>query len=396
MGLLSVSAPAAQRRVAPAFAGRCKRLRHRRNECRLCQEACPEGAITLDPGPKVSDRCTRCGLCQMACPTEAFQGEVHSDAHLLARIRPLLGPERRTAGGKPLVVHCREAQPGQRDVIVVPCLGSVGGSFLLGAVLLGANPLTLVRGDCQRCRLGQGERLFANAMAAYLALATTVGMGSSAVKLEQRQKADAVVPARRSFFVRVAGLREPVACEWPAPGTEARMPRKAEVGMTPGRALLQELSRDASWSASPVLRYDARLPWASLRIDQRGCTACGICVSSCPTGAITCRIENRRLSHHFDAASCINCGSCVQACPQEVIGFNPGFDARDLVRGEPRPITEIRLHSCEICGDMLHEREGSLCITCQRRGRASRWIRAANPSAPSESASAHGASGNAC
>ncbi|MGE5096913.1 MAG: 4Fe-4S binding protein [Betaproteobacteria bacterium] len=347
------------------------RLRHRRNECRLCQEACPEGAITLDPGPSVSDRCIRCGLCQMACPTEAFQGEVHSDQHLLARIRPLLGRERRSAEGQPLVVRCREAQPGQRDVFVVPCLGSVGASFLFGAVLLGANPLTLVRGDCQRCRLGQGERLFANAMTAYLALATAAGMGSSPVKLEQRQKADAAVPARRNFFVRVAGLRAPVACEWPAPGTGVRMRRKAELGMTPGRALLQELARGASWSASPVLHYDPRLPWASLRIDQRSCSTCGICASSCPTGAVTCRIESGRLSHHFDAASCINCGSCVQACPQRIIGFNPGFDARDLVWGEPRPITDIRLHSCEVCGEMLPEREGSLCITCQRRGRAS-------------------------
>jgi ferredoxin/coenzyme F420-reducing hydrogenase delta subunit len=373
MELLTLPAPTAEHRIAPAFAGRCKRLRHRQNECRLCEEACPEGAITLDPVPKVSDRCTRCGLCQTACPTEVFQGEVHSDEHLLARIRPLLRPQRRTAEGRPLVVHCREAEPGQRDAVAVPCLGSVSGNFLLGAVVAGANPLTLFHGDCQRCRLREGERLFARAMAAYVALAPAVGMESSAVKVKQRQKADPAVPPRRKFFARVAGLGAPVAGDWPAPGTEVRMSSDATAaagpGKTPGRALLQELLRGASWSASPMLRHDARLPWASLRIDQRDCATCGTCVNSCPTGALTRRIENGRLSHHFDGALCVNCRSCEEACAQQVIGFDPEFDARDLVRGEPRAITDIRLHSCEICGEMLPEREGWFCITCRRRGR---------------------------
>ena len=337
-------------------------------------EVCPEGAITLDPRPVVSERCTRCGLCQSACPTEVFQGEVHSDQHLLSRIGPMFPAERRVGAGPALFVHCREAEPPRRDSVAVPCLGAVSETFLLGAVALGANPLTLVRGDCGSCRLRAGEALFATAKAAYLALAPAVGLDRSALKVEQQQRNDRAFSARRKFLARVTGQRDLGTSNWPAPGTDAPGPSGAAgasggAGLTPGRALLKTLLRGVSWSPTPSLRYDAGLPWASLKIDQRDCATCGTCVNLCPTGAVTRRIENGRLSHHFSSALCINCRLCEEGCPQQVISFDPEFDARDLLREEARAITDIRLHACEICGETLPEREGRFCITCQRRGR---------------------------
>lgn len=364
--------------TAPAFVQRCIRMRHRQSECRICVDVCPEDAITLDSGPRVSERCSRCGLCQTACPTEVFQGEFHSDQHLLARIGPLLRSEPRAAGGQPLFVHCREAEPQHRESVAVPCLGSVTENFLFGAVALGANPLTLVRGDCDSCRLRAGEALFAKALEAYLALASVVESDSSVLKTEQRQRSDQALSARRKFFSRVTGRGNHADFDWPAPGTDALVPTRSAsepgAGPTPGRTLLQTLLRGVSWSPKTSLRYDAGLPWASLRIDQSDCATCGTCVNLCPTGAITRRIENDRLSHHFRSALCVNCRLCEKACPQQVISFESEFDARDLVREEARAITAIGLHPCEICGETLPEREGRFCITCQRRGRVENHV----------------------
>ena len=335
-------------------------------------EVCPEGAITLDPGPAVSQRCIRCGLCQTACPTEAFQGEMHSDQRLLGSIASTLHAVRRTAPREGLSVYCREAEPPHRKSVAVPCLGSLTENFLLGAMLLGATPLVLVRGDCERCRLRAGKELFDKAMVAYAALASVVGLDSPVVLPAQRSAPAST--ARRAFLARVTGLGNG---NWPAPGTEtlgtSQGPVTPDNGPTAGRALLQTLLRDVP-GGSPPLRYDARLPWASLKIDQRHCAACGTCVNLCPTGAITRRIHHDRLSHFFSSALCVNCGLCQEACPQQAISFAPELDAHELVREGSQAITNIRLHACEICGDMLAEREDRFCITCQRRGRVANRI----------------------
>lgn len=368
-----VAGPAREPSAAPVRAHLCKRLRHRQSNCRICVDVCPEGAITLDPGPAVSERCTRCGLCQTACPTEVFQREVHSDQHLLGRIAPMLRAERRAGASRALSVHCVEAEPDRPESVAVPCLGSLTGNFLLGAVALRANPLILVRGDCASCRLRAGEDLFAMATSAFMALAPAARLDCSALKVEQRQRSARASSARRKFLARVAGGGGQGVRDWPAPGIENRGPSPdggaRGTGPTPGRALLLTLLRGASRAPSSSLRYDARLPWGSVRIDQRECVTCGTCVNLCPTGAITRRIESERLAHHFSSALCVNCRLCQEACPQQVVSFEPEFDARDLVREEARPITDIRLHGCEICGETLPEREGRFCITCQRRGR---------------------------
>jgi formate hydrogenlyase subunit 6/NADH:ubiquinone oxidoreductase subunit I len=358
----------------PMRAHLCKRLRYRQSECRICAEICPEGAIRFEPGPAVSGSCSRCGLCRTACPTEVFQDEAHSDQGLLAQIAPVLRARRYDGAGRRLSVHCREAEPGERGSVAVPCLGSVTETFLLGAVALGANPLRLVRGDCGGCRLRAGAGLFAKALAAYEALAPVVGLGRPRLKLEQRQRSAGAFSARRGFLARMAGGGRLQAGDWLEhrinDGGGSCGAEGGGAGPTPGRTLLQALLRGAPWSPSPALPCEAQSPWASLRIDQGMCAACGTCVNLCPTGAITCRMEGDRLAHHFSVALCVNCRLCQEACPEHAITFAPELDARDLVGKGSCAITDIRLHACAICGETLPERERGFCITCRRRGRA--------------------------
>ena len=49
-------------------------------------------------------------------------------------------------------------------------------------------------------------------------------------------------------------------------------------------------------------------------IDEERCKGCGLCIESCPTGAIS---GDKKRPHVIDIATCIKCGACQQACPDK-------------------------------------------------------------------------------
>ncbi len=53
-----------------------------------------------------------------------------------------------------------------------------------------------------------------------------------------------------------------------------------------------------------------------LRIDAEKCNACGLCVKSCPFGAIAVKDEMAQANE-----LCTLCGACVNACPQKALGI---------------------------------------------------------------------------
>jgi len=48
---------------------------------------------------------------------------------------------------------------------------------------------------------------------------------------------------------------------------------------------------------------------------NESCTACGSCISECPTEAI----KEGTPHYSIEAETCIDCGACVSACPSEAI-----------------------------------------------------------------------------
>ncbi|MEM9423403.1 MAG: 4Fe-4S binding protein [Spirochaetota bacterium] len=51
------------------------------------------------------------------------------------------------------------------------------------------------------------------------------------------------------------------------------------------------------------------------KIDAETCINCTLCVSECPTDAISEDYD----AHVIEAAACIDCGACLSVCPEECI-----------------------------------------------------------------------------
>ncbi|HDN73415.1 [Fe-S]-binding protein [Archaeoglobales archaeon] len=52
--------------------------------------------------------------------------------------------------------------------------------------------------------------------------------------------------------------------------------------------------------------------------DEERCTHCGVCVSICPTRAISFNVEKKVV---IDTEKCIHCGACIKVCPTNALSL---------------------------------------------------------------------------
>ena len=120
--------------------------------------------------------------------------------------------------------------------------------------------------------------------------------------------------------------------------------------------MLNELYRfDPEW-ADRVLpeKDDAVLPtrlFGEVTVDKTTCDLCGICMTFCPTGALSGVANepvnsfvmlNRDIASKgelsFRANDCMACNLCLDVCPHDALELQRGICARDLFALEPRTL----------------------------------------------------------
>jgi len=354
----------------------CQKIRFRKSTCRRCVEICPETAISLDPGPQISDLCSGCDLCVRACPTEVFESELYPDGYLLDRVRTLLDSHECTGNGRKLSIYCQRAERPSTGAIGVPCLGIVGENALFGAALAGFEEVVLIRGSCESCHLRPAEKLFRSSIRRARALATGTGLGEVSFSTVEREKERYTPVGRREMLEGITNrlqtsARTITSEEWTS--IQERVPtgpglnRNDGAGGSPGRTLLRRLLRGGRWEGARPVPYDRDLSWARIRVDQDRCTACGTCAAVCPTGAIHIAREGESHILSFKPSACTNCSLCRDACSEEAIDFEAECWIADVLQDEAEVIATIRSGWCTICGDVIPVGTGEVCPTCERR-----------------------------
>lgn len=351
----------------------CKRVRFSKSDCTRCLEICPDDAISLSPEPTVSTACSDCGLCQNICPTEVFRDEFHSEKYLLAQATSSLGAERSPSDRKSLLISCHRAGARNANSLDVPCLGAITENVIVGAALSGFDQIQLRKGTCSQCRLEAGEKLFQDSLRRSRALLDGLGLGEVPISLEENEaRRDSTVDRKELFSKIAARVRNHAASvryrrDEPKAEESSGQAERSGTRYSPRRALFRQLASQEGSVRFTIKTNEPEFRRGNLTVDETGCSACGICVTVCPTGALEQGIENGCRVLSFVSSACTKCSLCIEACPEEAIDYDRQWSLADLLDDDARVVARIQLTACLVCGEVIPGSQGQMCPTCEKR-----------------------------
>lgn len=364
------AAPAVRHSIAGAFAAmdahavavhqeRCAKVRNRNVACLKCADACTTGCISVVDGELVIDaaRCVGCGTCATVCPTCALEARHPSDAALLASC------EKAMRGGVVTIVCAQYALAlgdlaERRAFGEVVCLGRVDEALVAQLVARGAREVRLLCGACDRC-----EQRYGRSTAELVADTATTLLGawgsdaqvrvsselSADLLADGEMAAEAAARLEARFAHGCGNPRISEVAEAYADGTEAdplfsvtfeaanfQMPHVMADGTLPHflpdrrERLLDALAELGDPQTDAI---STRL-WGCVVIDGTKCSACRMCATFCPTGAIRKfdEADGTFGVEHFPG-DCVKCMSCHDICPEHAISVLDTVRAEYLVDG---------------------------------------------------------------
>lgn len=342
--------------------------------CDQCARACPADALHVDGSIVLdADQCTGCGQCVHVCPMGALSGD--DEAADLLSVAAQLKP------AQVIELACQrhpspERGPATSDAVIRTngCLAALGPSAIIGLLAAGCMQVIARLDACDQCPIGSAqpriEQTLANTrrMLAPHATDRITSLGAQRGKdwTRRPQYAKKAGTSRRDFLQRIAGEGQQAAARALALDRSDRADDAAEQKSAPTERLrlldaLGQLPRSVLCDTT----LDG-LPFAYITADER-CSACGVCVRVCPSGALNFVADDNRYDLTFFAGACTDCGACLHVCqPDALRRESVTLDA--LIQSAPVVLQQGSLRRCAKCGARFAgESDMKLCPVCDFR-----------------------------
>ncbi|HIP66173.1 MAG TPA: 4Fe-4S dicluster domain-containing protein [Pyrodictium sp.] len=291
--------------------------------CRNCVKACPRKALEGKPPHLDSAKCIGCGYCVTVCPVSALELPSTPKKGLWEQTLLYL-----RAGTPFIVFACRDSMAELLErldasvrVGIVPVGSPIGVSLdiLLAVWGLGAKPLL------------------------YCA-----NLPKEALKVYRDSVGEDYRVATGERLEILSSIRQLLKV--------LKMVSRLGRG---GRVI--ELVKDARKAALQVLATIGKKVWLNVpliglvSVNADNCTLCGVCVTACPTGALSLEEQGESRKLVFRHENCTSCRACVEVCPETTIAVNNVFSPEHF--GKTVVVVEAEIARCKVCGRPLEPRK---------------------------------------
>ncbi len=295
--------------------------------CDKCMQACPHEAISLGFRPEISEACTGCGLCVQVCPSAALEYDI---------LKPLTslkaqGTSHARAENTERLPSNLKCSKVAGESATIDCLGRVTPAMILASSAWGQN-LTLLRGDCQTCKLGgstvpeslENVIAIAKEYKKYLEQPEiSIEVLVSTAESAPRAEAAPAVSRRGAMQALARNTRD---------GTVRMIPEK----MIPGvdtKLQAPRIPEEWVWrkkALRPTPQPQAPQYWVIPSVNE-DCIFCPVCQNVCPTEAIKREREiDGMWKIRLETAACTGCNACVVSCPPNAMKLEPEIPFEQL------------------------------------------------------------------
>ena len=325
---------------------KCLRSEFAKNECSICIDLCPEGAMVFDRGKLTLDAntCTACSACIGSCPTEALMSETFDPNHFSLNF----------SKQSESLISCKEN---------VPCIASLSVEHLISIALRKDDEVVCDLSHCLECSVNKDNKIIEiiNSMIDEAQKFLKLCGSEKEIKVQTEQPEESPEVGRRGLFKKLIGVAKEVNEEFSMTelmsSSEEKQPLK--------RILLKNALKLQAENFPENSELDVNFSFVKAKkIDAETCTNCQECAMFCPTEALSLLQDNTGII--FQMGKCISCSICDDICQPGSIKSDSRFDLVEFSFDRMQLLVKHNLEICEECKVAFPYRGGEkVCARCK-------------------------------